>query len=75
MSTTVRRFLTPLEFAEEVGISRSLAYELLKESPPRIRYIRVGQEGCKGKYLIFREAVDEFIAACQEEARAESEND
>lgn len=66
MSSSEKRFLTPLEFAERLGISRSLCYVLLEER--RIPgAFRVGQRGRKGKFLIPVESVDRFVAQRQQE--------
>jgi excisionase family DNA binding protein len=56
------RLLSVIETARELGISRSLAYELLASGA--LRSAKIGR-----RRLIPREAVEEFIAGLAPQAR------
>jgi excisionase family DNA binding protein len=54
ISALERRTVSVKEFAEIVGISRSMAYELIAEN--RVRYLRIHT-----RIVITKSAIDEFL--------------
>lgn len=65
--------MTPQQAADRIGVSRSLVYALIAEG--RLRCIRVGRRGRRGKIVIEPSDVDELIAALREECRAGADED
>lgn len=63
-----RRYMTPSEAAEFVGISASLIYQLVEER--RLSHYRVGGKGKRGKILIDPEDLSAFLEAQKVEARS-----
>lgn len=54
--------LTIPEFAEQIRVSKSLAYRLISEH--KIRHVRIGVDG-KGAIRIPEDAISEFLRSCE----------
>lgn len=61
--------MTPAEAAERLEISRSLVYALIEEG--RLKCLRIGRRGRRGKIVI----KDEHVRAFMEEVQADLEDD
>ena len=61
--------MSPAEAAERLEISRSLVYALIEEG--RLKCLRIGRRGRRGKIVI----KDEHVSAFIEEVKAELEDD
>lgn len=58
--------MTVKEAAERLEISQSLCYTLIGEG--RLRCLRIGQAGKRGKVVIRESDLAEFIRSCEQEA-------
>lgn len=64
--------LTPKQAAEQMGVSLSLVYQLLRHR--KVPAYRVGVRG-RGKWLIEEEDLDRFLATCRVEEEKLDEGD
>ena len=59
------RPLTVAEVAERLGVSESLVYALVSEK--RLKAMRLGRQGKRGKILVPEDQLQAFVEGCTEE--------